>query len=164
MSIPPARRDPLSIPIVIILCCLFLAAAGCGEAPDNEAAIAAAIDSHLGTRTDLGAMQVDIAQIKFDGDEATAAVTISARRDPGAAMQTIYRLTRTGNGWEVQNPRGEEGAAESRPRSNGGDLPAGHPPVEGGSDSTGALPPGHPPVRESQPRADLPKGHPPVSN
>ncbi len=161
------RARLLKTAITILLCAISAFAAGCSDSEDSEAAIAAAIDSHLGLRTDLGAgrMRVELAQVKFQGDEATAAVTITARDDPNASMQMMYRLTRTADGWEVQDPRGEEGAAESRPRRNGAaGLPAGHPPVEGQPESTGELPPGHPPVTESQPRAELPKGHPPVSN
>ena len=154
------RAKLLKTATTILLCAISAFAAGCSGSQDSEAAIAAAIDSHLGLRTDLGVgrMRVEVAQVKFQGEEATAAVTITSRDDPNASMQMMYRLTRTGDGWKVQDPRSKSGSAA------GDDLTAGDPPVESESDKTTELPPGHPPLNESQPQADLPKGHPPVSN
>ena len=140
---------------------------GCSNSEDSEAAIAAAIDSHLGLRTDLGVdrMRVEIAQVKFQGDEATAAVTITARDDPDASMQMMYRLTRVGDGWKVQAPRTDDrvthGAPSgSEPGSVKSDLPAGHPPLGGQPEDTRALPSGHPPLNESRTKPSPPPGHP----
>ena len=93
-------------------------------------------------------MRVEVAQVKFQGDEATAAVTITARDDPSASMQMMYRLTRTPEGWEVQDPRSKAGSAA------GDDLPLGHPPLENRPGAAAELPSGHPPLNESPP------GHP----
>jgi hypothetical protein len=162
----------LKIAITILLCAISAFAAGCRGPEDSEAAIAAAIDSHLGLRTDLGVgrMRVEIAQVKFQGDEATAAVTITAREDPSASMQMMYRLTRTADGWKVQAPQTDDGATHgaspgSGPGSGNGNLPSGHPPVEsqsagGQPEATNPLPPGHPPLNESPTKPSLPPGHP----
>ena len=155
----------MKIPIVIILCSLFLTLAGCNDAPESEAAIAAAIDSHLARRTNMNAMQVDITEIQFEGDEATATVILTARADPAASMQMIYQLTRTGDAWEVQDPRTEEGSADGASHGSGmGGPPPGHQAVAGEPDNTIELPSGHPSLNESQPQADVPEQHPPVSN
>ena len=146
----------LKTAITILLCAISAFAAGCSGSEDSEAAIAAAIDSHLGLRTDLGVgrMRVEVAQVKFQGDEATAAVTITARDDPNASMQMMYRLTRTADGWEVQDPSSKAGAAA------GDDLPPGHPPSENKPGTAAELPAGHPPLNESRTEPSLPPGHP----
>jgi len=162
----------LKIAITILLCAISAFAVGCSGPEDSEAAIAAAIDSHLGLRTDLGVgrMRVEIGQVKFQGDEATAAVTITAREDPSASMQMMYRLTRTAGAWKVQAPQTGGGATHGAPPAGGpgggkSDLPAGHPPVEsqppgGQPEDTNPLPPGHPPLNETQTESRLPPGHP----
>ena len=146
----------MKIAITIFLCAISAFAAGCSGSEDSEAAIAAAIDTHLGLRTDLGAgrMRVEVAQVKVQGDEATAAVTITARDDPNASMQMMYRLKRTADGWEVQAPGSKAGSAA------GDDLPPGHPPLENKPSTAAELPAGHPPLNESPPQPSLPPGHP----
>ena len=84
MCYPCLRSKTLKTATTILFCAITAFGVGCSNSEDSEAAIAAAIDSHLGLRTDLGVdrMRVEIAQVKFQGDEATAAVTITARDDP----------------------------------------------------------------------------------
>ena len=150
------RARLLKTAVTILLCAISAFAAGCSGSEDSEAAIAAAIDSHLGLRTDLGVgrMRVEVAQVKFQGDEATAAVTITARDDPNASMQMMYRLTRAADGWKVEDPGSKAGSAAED------NLPPGHPPQENQPGTAAELPTGHPPLNESPPQPSLPPGHP----
>ncbi len=118
-----------------------------GEAPRSAAEIEAAVESYLAERTDLRLdhMQVRADRIRYDGDHATASVSIVASDDPKAAMKMLYQLRRDPDGWKVLPP--EPASSSSAP------LPPNHPPTSG-------LPPGHPPT--VQPSQDLPPGHPPL--
>lgn len=128
---------------------------GCSPAnePDNTAGVRQAVEKYLAARTDLDPtnLQVVVEKVSYEGDRASAAVTIVARKDPKAKMQMMYRLRKTADGWEVEPPQGSEagahGGAAPMPGTGGaGELPPGHPPAEGGA--SGELPPGHPPVAE----------------
>ena len=136
-----------------LACSAWLGCSGANEA-DATASVQQAVERHLAARTDLDPsnLQVVVDKVNFEGDRASAAVTIVARKDPQAKMQMMYRLRKTAEGWEVEAPQGSEsgahGGAAPMPEA-GGDtgLPPGHPAVEGGADADASeLPPGHPPV------------------
>jgi hypothetical protein len=136
-----------------LACSAWLGCSRANEA-DATASVQQAVERHLAARTDLDPsnLQVVVDKVNFEGDRASAAVTIVARKDPQAKMQMMYRLRKTAEGWEVEAPQGLEsgahGGAAPMPEA-GGDtgLPPGHPAVEGGADAEASeLPPGHPPV------------------
>lgn len=132
---------------------------GCSEASeaDETANVQRAVEQHLAKRTDLDPsnLRVVVEKVSYEdnGERATAAVTIVARQDPKATMQMMYRLRKTTGGWEVEPSQGAGahggGAAAPAPPAgeSGGELPPGHPPMEGGEGGAESeLPPGHPPV------------------
>ena len=125
----------------------LLALACSGDAPRSAADIEAAVESYLAERTDLrlDQMQVKAERIRYDGEHATASVSIVASDDPKATMKMLYQLRRDSDGWKVLQP--EPASGSSAP------LPPNHPPTSG-------LPPGHPPT--VQPNPGLPPGHPPL--
>ena len=132
---------------VFLALLLLLALACSGEAPRSAADIEAAVESYLAERTDLRLdhMRVKADRIRYDGDNATASVSIVASDDPKAAMKMLYQLRRDADGWKVLPPEPTSGSSAP--------LPPNHPPTSG-------LPPGHPPT--DQPSTGLPPGHPPL--
>lgn len=128
---------------------IFLSA--CNRAPETTQAVRDGILDHLGKNTglDLKSMEVDIRNVSFEGDKATATVSFKPKSSPDAGMSMNYTLAREGKKWIVQRSAGSGGHAGAAPQQSpaspgGGELPAGHPPVAspGGSE----LPSGHPPV------------------
>jgi len=122
---------------------------------DPTASVRQAVERHLAARTDLtpASMRVIVEKVSYEGDRASAAVTIVARNDPQAKMQMSYHLRKAGSGWEVEpspaSGAGAHGGAAPAPPAGGNDaeLPPGHPPV--GGQQAGELPPGHPPLDEN---------------
>lgn len=145
--------------LVLVLLSFGLAGwLGCsGSGADETAQVRQAVERYLSARTDLSlsSMRVVVNKVSVEGERATAAVSIVARNDPQAKMEMMYRLRKTAEGWEVEQPQGAEAGAHS-----GGGAPS---PQPGGES---ALPPGHPPVGGDQGggAAELPPGHPPVQN
>ncbi len=151
----------------LLLACICLALAawlGCSSAnqADDTASVQRAVEKHLAVRTDLNpsSLQVVVDKVSFEGDHATASVTIAARQDAKAKMQMVYHLRKTGEGWEVEPPQNgaasAHGGATPMPDAGGAgsELPPGHPAVEGGSGNgseASELPPGHPPVSGQKP-------------
>ena len=130
---------------------------GCSAANETDAtaSVQLAVERHLAARTDLDPSNLSVAveKVSYEDDRATAAVTITARKDPQAKMQMMYRLRKTAAGWEVEPSQGSEagahggGAAPMPDPGRGAELPPGHPPTEGGEGGAASeLPPGHPPV------------------
>jgi hypothetical protein len=153
-----------------VVCSLLLLSSfvGCSATEqDSTASVQQAVERHLSARTDLdpGNLTVTVENVNFEGDRATAAVTIQARKDPQAKMQMTYHLRKAGDGWEVEPQASGAGAhgggmtaPETAPMPETGEsaseLPPGHPPVGGASGSQPSeLPPGHPPVSGQSPKA-----------
>jgi hypothetical protein len=117
-------------------------------------------------------MDVEIGNVTFQGNLATAAVSFKPKSSPDAGMSMNYTLERRGAKWIVQQ---KEGAGAG----HGAGMPdGGAPPPDPGAHAPGstpppaavgeALPPGHPPVAPDASgkkggAGDLPAGHPPVS-
>ncbi len=130
---------------------LVLAIACSEEPPRSAADIEAAVENYLAERTDLrlGQLRVKVDRIRYDGDHASASVSIVASDDPKAAMKMLYELRRDTSGWTVLQPDPSMPAAGSATGSGGTapSLPPGHPPT--GPPGEG-LPPGHPPLDGGQ--------------
>jgi hypothetical protein len=150
----------------LILATFLMGAAACGNPDKADIQIREAVRQHLATRTDLGRMEVELDDVKYDGDQAAATVTIKARNDEKAQLQMTYNLRRVDSEWKVQPSAGAgHGGGGAAPPASG--LPPGHPPAGGGRPQGGGqMPPSHPPIsgESQQPQKELPKGHPPVSN
>ena len=125
--------------VLVLLISFYLAA--CNRAPESKDAVRQGIMDHLGKNTglDLKAMDVDVSNVNFQGDKATATVSFKPKSSPDAGMSMNYSLERQGTKWIVQKTAGSggHGGAAAPPPSQppvgdpaGGALPAGHPPVE----------------------------------
>ena len=150
------------------LAALVLSSVACNS-KKSEIQIREAIRQYLASRTDLSRMDIELDGVEYDGDQATASVTIKARDDEKARMQRVYQLRKVGSDWQVQpsDSVAGQGASGAAPPSSG--LPPGHPPTGGTQPPGGSqLPPGHPPTggtpQQQQQQQPLPEGHPPVVN
>lgn len=96
---------------------------------------------------DISAMDVEVAKVSFERDEARATISIRPKNVPGSApMQIAYALDRKGDKWVVRGAM-QTGAMPHGETTNAapGALPAGHPAMTG-TPPAGALPAGHPPI------------------
>ena len=139
-----------------LLAAVFLLGACSKNIQTNEAVRASVVEYLSGRATQIGldmnSMQVDVAKVSFERDEARATVAIRPKNAPETPpMQLSYVLDRKGDKWVVR------GAVAS----------AGSPHVNVSPSPSGALPPGHPApnTNPGTPSAgELPAGHPPVGN
>jgi hypothetical protein len=163
--------------------------AACSRTPKTNEAIRQAVVEHLQKNSglDVSAMNIDVKNVEYRGDEADATVAFTPKSTPDGGMAMRYTLESRGGKWVVKGKAGGGQAAEQMPGGHpqaGGaasgagqqaDLPPGHPPVGGvkpaqGEQPKSDLPPGHPPTSgakqgqssRQQPQSDLPPGHPPV--
>lgn len=145
------------------------ATVACSRAPENKDAVRAGVMEHLNKNSglDLKAMDVEVSNVTFEGNQATAAVAFKPKSSPDAGMSMNYKLERRGDKWVVQQKAGSgagHGAGmpdAAAPADSGAHAPGATPPPTGE-----ALPPGHPPVASPNPGAkpgELPAGHPPVA-
>src|ERR1700719_2759271 len=83
---------------------LLAVAAGCKKQANDQDAIRASIDKHLGARADLNlsAMDREVKQISVNGDHATAQVEFRLKQG-NASMQVEYALERQGGEWTITN-------------------------------------------------------------
>ena len=147
---------------------------GCKNNSNNQEAVRQGIQSYLSKRGDLLAMDVNVTDVKFRQDEATATVHFQAKGNssPGASLTMDYVLERKGSQWIV---KGRSGAnAHGSPGTPGapqqGELPPGHPSTGGAAPPGGsigampALPQGHPSTGGADSSGGLPAGHPPLTS
>lgn len=120
--------------IVIVMALLIFRTERHGRSDDE--AIRNALLSYLSQRSGLNmsAMDVNIKQVKREGDHAEAQVEFRAKQGNGR-MQMAYQFERQGNSWVVKGSSGTAGSGhpvipEGAPQSGGaGELPPGHPAV-----------------------------------
>jgi hypothetical protein len=126
---------------------------GCNRAPENNEAIRQGVMEHLkkGAALDLNALDVEVKDVKYQGNEATAQVGFKPKNAPEQGMTMSYTLERRGSEWIVKGRgagHGDKGGMMGGGMGAGGaqgEMPPGHPPAGGGAKG-GDLPPGHPPV------------------
>jgi hypothetical protein len=122
---------------------------GCKRDIQSTEAVRQGVLAYLSKRSDLLSMDVSIANVVYNQNEATATVHLQAKgsNTPGSGMDMRYLLERKGNDWVVKGRAGGDahGAGMGAP-------PAAQP---GGAGSIGAmpqtLPPGHPAVPSKNP-------------
>jgi len=136
---------------------VVLLAAGCSRNIDTPEAVKHGVINDLGKRMDIQNMDVSVDSVSFRDREADAVVSFAPKGGPRAqGMSMRYKLQRTGNQWHIASrssgdlQRHTQGAGE-----DGGQLPAGHPPL--GQSGSGAangnnLPPGHPQIPSGESR------------
>ena len=134
-----------------------LTAISCSKDIQNNDAVKQAVIDYLRTRQtglNMDAMTVDVAQVAFQKDQATATMRFTPKGIPNGGMSMTYALDRKGNKWvvrgRVENGMSPHGAGQAPPGQVPEvpmPLPPNHPAVPPtGAPPTGALPPGHPPV------------------
>ena len=115
------------LPGLVIVAAPLLGACGdpAGDVARQEAAIKEAINSYLrdgrGLRPD--AMQMELRDLRLDGEEAQAHVRFTAAGAP-AGLEYDYHLRREAGVWKVIDSSGaSHGEPQTRP------LPKDHPPI-----------------------------------
>ena len=142
---------------------------GCKKDIQNNAAVKQGIMNYLAKRSDLLAMDVNVTNVSYRQDEATATVRFQAKNNssPNAGMTMEYVLERKNNEWVVKGRAGGD-AHTGMPQGSPGTsaMPGSPAPGAPGSGSIGAMPntpPGHPSVGSpASPSGQLPPGHPPL--
>ena len=128
---------------------------GCSKNIQNNEAVRESVVSYLSAIAaekglDISAMDVEVAKVSFERDEAQATISIRPKNVPGATpMQIGYALERKGDKWVVR------AAMQAGAMPHGETAPAATP---------GALPPGHPAMSGTPPAGALPAGHPPIQS
>ena len=90
-----------------------VALAGCtrGGNLQTEEAVKQAIDKYLASRpnVNMGSMSATVTGVRFQGEEAEAAVRFQAKNDAKASMSMRYKLRRDGRQFVVVAPGGHIG-------------------------------------------------------
>jgi uncharacterized protein YhdP len=93
-----------------------------------------AIEEHLKQQPNVvfQNMTVEMGDVTFNGDTAEAQVKLRSKQVPSLAVGMLYRLRRTGNGWQVQStstatmpgttPHGNTAAPTPAPSENPTDI------------------------------------------
>ena len=156
-------------PLTFLFTAALAVTAGCNRAPENnKEAVRQAVTEHLSKNAalDMNQLTLDVADVKFQGNEATANVSIKPKSAPDQGMTMAYTLERQGDKWQVKGrgaghggggmgmPGGMPGGMGGATPPAGAEIPSGHPPVNSpgaGSPKSSELPSGHPPVNAPGP-------------
>ena len=116
---------------------------GCKRDIQSTDAVRRGVMAYLSKRSDLLSMDVNVTNVAYRQNEATATVHFQAKgsNTPGSGMDMRYVLERKGNEWVVRGRAG--GDAHGAQSAPSGVSPAGEGSI-GAMPQT--LPPGHPPV------------------
>lgn len=157
-----------------LTCCLFavcLLVAGCKKAGENKDAVREAVIQHLtkNAALDVNALDIAVTDVKFQGDEANAQVSIKPKAAPDQGMTMSYTLNRKGDKWEVKGKAAGHGGAGgpmgggmgAPPAAGAESSPHGGGAAAGTPEPKGAL--GDAPKAPAAGGGDLPPGHPPVN-
>ena len=132
--------------LIVAAILAVLLVAGCARNINNKDAVRQGVIDYLTKRReqtglDMSLMNVDVSNVAFQNNEATATVSFQPKAGGVGGMSMSYVLERRGDKWVVKgrkesglNPHGAQGMPGQ------GMPPAGQP---------GALPPGHPPASAS---------------
>jgi hypothetical protein len=122
-----------SLPTLALVICVL---SGCNRANQSQEAIRAGIIDYVSSKVNVGAMDVDVISIAFKGDEADATVAFRAKgASPSSGLQMRYTLEQKSGKWVVKDKAqagGSPHGAAASPGAGGGELPAGHPPLDPG--------------------------------
>ncbi len=115
---------------------------GCSKAPETSEAVKKGIITDLAKKVDVNNMDVQVTSIAFHGDTADAMVNFAPKGQPNAGMQMRYTMEKKEDGWHIAARKGNVAA-------HGGATASGVPAVPGGAAAGGEMPAGHPPVDPS---------------
>ena len=101
-----------------ILCAL---GAGCSSSSktDSREAVQKAIESYLGQQQNLmlANMDMEVAEVKFEGQTAEAEVKFRSKQSSNLAVSVRYKLKQTQDGWQVESGT-SAGGTGSNPHSS----------------------------------------------
>jgi hypothetical protein len=124
---------------------LLAALSACNRGNQSKDAIRAGVMDYLSGKTsslalNMSAMNVEVTNVTFSGNQAEAAVTITPKSAPGGGMSVNYHLEQEGTKWVVKGRKDAGGT----PHGGGAVPAAGEPgPVAPGTENPhGAMPPG----------------------
>jgi len=121
------------------LICLAVLASGCKKsgAGQSDAAIRGAIENYIQKQSNLilSNITVEVKQVQYDGDRASAEVNFRSKQQPDLVMGRHYVLRRADGVWQVESsvsPGGMGGPhggppATPQPGGQASTLPIGHP-------------------------------------
>lgn len=112
--------------IVLALSSLFLI--GCAKNIETKEAVQEAVMKRLSTVSGLNVagMDVEIANLSFQGKQAEADVVFRAKGSSETMLKMKYKLEREGDQWVVKSSSGGMGGPGAAPPAT---LPPGHPPA-----------------------------------
>jgi hypothetical protein len=125
-----------------LLCLLALCLAACSKNIDTPEAVKEGVIKDIAKKVDVGAMDVNVDSVSFREKEASAKVSFRPKGAPSTQAITMdYSLERQGDEWHIKGRNMEAGHAQPSGQSamppghpvagtNGGQMPAGHPPVD----------------------------------
>ena len=101
-----------------------LVLSGCNKSggTQSKAAIQAAIEEHLQKQSNvmLNNMNVEVQEVKFDGDHAHANVNFRSKQSPDLMVARQYVLKKVGDQWQVESSSSPGGMGSP----HGGVMPA----------------------------------------
>lgn len=117
------------VPALIML--FSLVSGGCGSTSNIETkeAVQKAVEAYLQQRPNLALanMSLEVAEVKFEGETATAEVKFRSKQSSALVVSVHYKLKKSGDGWQVETSTPGAGAGGNPhgtvPSSN---LPPGH--------------------------------------
>jgi len=113
----------------------------CGNDMKSKEKVQAAIMDRIQTKTglDLKGLDVTTTSVSFEKNMAYATVAFHPKGDTSVShgMEMKYTLEQRDGKWQVLNVSDPHGNSAKSPSALGGQLPPGHPSIEGGG-------PGHP--------------------
>jgi hypothetical protein len=126
--------------LAVLVCSLT----GCNRASQSQEAIRQGVIDYVAAKVNVGAMDVVVTSIDFKGAEAEATVEFKAKgASAGSGLQMRYTMEQKSGKWVVKDKAQAGGAPHgagvqgANPHGGagvgGGELPAGHPPLEGGA-------------------------------
>jgi hypothetical protein len=123
---------------VILRCtlALILCLAACNRSNTDKEAVRQGIIDHIGKAgLNMGAMEVTVRSVEFNGNKANATVSFSAKGAPaGAGMSIQYQLEQQAGKWVVVGRKDSGGSPHGGGAMPGGANPHGSmaPPAGGG--------------------------------
>ncbi len=109
------------ITVALLFCC------GCkSRSLESKQAVQAAVTKHLQQQSNLSFnnMNMEVQDVKFEGDRAQAEVKFSSKDRPELAVGVRYVLRRAGDHWEVESSSPTSGMGTGSHGVTGGAPPA----------------------------------------
>ena len=133
-------RHPAAIlPVAILL-------VACGNGMQSKEKVQAAIMDRIQTKTglDLKGLDVTTTSISFEKNKAYATVAFHPKGDSSVShgMEMKYTLEQHDGQWQVVSVADPHGNPAPSPSGAGGQLPPGHPSVEGATPGQPGMTPG----------------------